>query len=117
MKYKCINGWTKERMIEAIQTRMLDHPSYNTIPNFCVYKALDGNRCAIGVFIPDGHSGEYCNLSVSGLLQSYPDLTDLMPLPTYALITMQSVHDSVDRNLGKLDPRPVIINWINENVE
>lgn len=54
-KFKCINGYTKDKMIEMIKTRMLDHRSMNSVGTYCSYLAPDGNRCAVGVFIPDGH--------------------------------------------------------------
>lgn len=43
--------------------------------NICLYlRESDGARCAVGLFIPDGHRalGERC--SVSNLMEDYPDL-------------------------------------------
>jgi hypothetical protein len=123
--YKTVNGWTKAKMIEAIQTRMLDHPSTkkrteeeqkNTGEvDRCVYLAEDGNHCAIGVFIPEGHAGEKAHGLVFKLLFDFPDLIARMPLKNeYALMEFQGVQDHCP---STQDPRPLLIEWINENVE
>lgn len=114
---KTINGWTKARMIEAIQTRMMDHRSVRLDdagnPIGCRYKAPDGNRCAVGVFIPDNHPAENHGGAVGHILDKYVDLRELMPLPADSLYILQGIHDCCRRG----DPRPLLINWINENVE
>lgn len=119
--YKPINGFTKAKIIETIQTRMLDHRSIVKDKSghfLCAYRAGDGNRCAIGVFIPDGHNGEMHNGRVDNLLTKYPDLRQNMPLEDDALDRLQLIHDKYytpNDNLAG-DPRPDLIEWINENV-
>lgn len=114
MKYQPINGWTKARIIEAIQTKMLDHPS--TYGNSCEYLAEDGNRCAVGVFIPDKHKGQTYFGFVHDLLQTFPDLKEVVPLDLAALQTLQTIHDMA-ADVDRSDRRPKLIAWIEENVE
>lgn len=120
--YTPINGWTKERIIKQIQTKMLDHRatgSSETLHSFgiCKYKAADGNRCAVGIFIPKDHEAEEIEESVEGLLELYPDLTPLMPLELDALSALQAVHDEAYNHFAdKGDPRPALIKWVEDNV-
>src|ERR1700676_2089328 len=107
--YKPINGFTKAKMIEMINNRMLDHPSRQirgdgTVSG-CMYKAGDGNRCAVGVFIPDGHDAENYPSYVNALLIAHPDLEQFMPLETNALRILQSIHDREDRYVGIKEDR------------
>jgi hypothetical protein len=115
-KYVTQNGYTKAKMIEMIQSKMLDHPS-TLRSGQCAYQAEDGNRCAVGVFIPDrGFKGALSLLGVvSKLLDSYPSLEQHMPLDRVAIRCMQQVHDAYT-NVDYSDRRPALINWINENV-
>jgi hypothetical protein len=101
-------------MIQDIDMRMLDHQSCDSSGENCVYLADDGNRCSIGVFIPDGHAGEKSKGMVQELLHFYPDLNALMPLDIDGLVQLQFVHDKIN---GGLDRRPALKAWINENVE
>lgn len=115
MKYKTINGWTKAKMIAAIQTKMMDHPSISGLGG-CTYLAADGNKCAVGVFIPDGHVAQEATCYMSTLLLEHPTLEGYMPLQLEALCQLQSVHDS-DAMFDSSDRRPKLIAWIEENVE
>ncbi len=109
--HKPINGFSKEKIIKVIQMRMLDHQSYHG--GYCRYKAPDGNRCAVGVFIPNGHKSESSTLAVDRLLEKYSDLLDKMPLGKVGMTVLQIVHDQ-SRNV---DPRPAIIDWVQKHVE
>lgn len=60
----------------------------------CLYLDYDGNKCVIGCFIPDGHSGQDSLYDVHNLLEYYPDLRDKMPSQDMAkLEDFQKVHD------------------------
>lgn len=120
MKFKTINGWNKERMKAEIMARMLDHKSYEDSWNDstccqCMYRAEDGNRCAVGVFIPDDKYDESMDrdLNVYHLLEGFPELKQVMPLETGGLLEMQEVHDATPVGV---DPRPRLCEWIDENV-
>lgn len=118
--YKPLNGWTRDKMIRAIEVGMLDHRSM--LPGqenggSCAYRAADGGRCAVGLFIPDDvwHDQPRWR-SINGddvgtLLDEYPGLEAYMPLPLDALRDMQVVHD---RAAG--DPRPWLSAWVRANV-
>jgi hypothetical protein len=49
-------------------------PAFNTNINNCVYLDNNGNKCAVGLCIPDGHPAQKCIRSVSFLMKHYPDL-------------------------------------------
>lgn len=114
MKYKPLNGYTKAKIIETIRSKMLDHKSRHESLKYCVYRAHDGNRCAVGVFIPENHDAEISSLSVGELLRNYTGLLQHMPLEMRALRELQIIHDQTPDNC---DPRPNLIKWIEDNVE
>lgn len=112
-KYKTANGYTKAKMIETIKTKMLDHRSWHLCGILCAYLAEDGNRCAIGCFIPDGHIALLSLMSVNGILTNYPDLKNFMPLESkVGLRKLQKTHD---RAAG--DPRLKVLRWIETYVK
>lgn len=110
--YQIINNWTKEEMKIAINTKMFSYPSKSD--GMCMYLAPDGNRCAIGVFIPCGHPAEKSEAAVTFVLNGYPELKAIMPLESHALSYLQAIHDSTPMNK---DPRPELLQWIEENVQ
>lgn len=118
-KHKCINGWTKERMLEVVRARRFDDRSMNHSRTACVYLNDEGNKCAIGLFIPDGHPGQQLNDCATVLFRQFPDLKHLMPLPVRYMDTLQRVHDSV--GLPNFIPggnaKSTMIDWIVDNVE
>lgn len=60
----------------------------------CTYLNTEGKKCAIGLFIPDGHSGQHYQGTVSGLLREYPDLRQYMPFSDERTNCMfQDIHD------------------------
>jgi len=89
----------------------------------CSYLTSDGNRCAIGCFIPTDHEGLYFSGSVYSLLDVHGDLAAHMPLALGGLGTFQFVHDRYDHRRGaSSDPvnypslHAVLDRWIDENV-
>src|SRR5688500_14678992 len=93
IKYQTVNGWTKERMKQAIRERNNGKPAY--VPGIgCSYLTSDGNCCAVGCFIPQGHKGQGANSTIAAnLFVKYPDLRSLMPLSDYAMQDFQNYHD------------------------
>lgn len=121
MKYKTMNGWTKERMIKQIMernngTRAVVNDEEG--PPVCLYETEDGNHCAVGCFIPSGHPAMEFKDSVCFLLEAHQDLKSVLPLDLSGLKQFQQAHDLHDvRVMYGCDPRPDLIRWINENVE
>ena len=110
--YNTQNGWTKERMKQEIQEKMLGHCSVDDEGD-CVYRAPDGNRCAVGVFLPDAAYRE----TMETLLVSdfYSDIHMYMPLGLEGMYELQDRHDGLVRN--EYDPRPALLAWIDKNVQ
>lgn len=121
MRYKTMNGWTKAGMMQAIRDKMLDHPSKAPDGQTCAYRAADGNRCAVGVFLPDGHPAESSIVNIDQVYTDYIDLRTVLPLALGGLCAMQIVHDYTgDMDTPRpddSDPRPDVLRWIEENVE
>jgi hypothetical protein len=117
-KYQPINGWTKAEIINAItqgnqgtrSMRQLD-PRRSHV---CSYRGVGGNKCAVGIFIPDDLYHEDCERRQAWqLLRDYPGLKEFMPLPVDALDWMQDVHDYSYES----DPRPALIDWVMDYVK
>jgi len=108
--YECINGYTKESMINKIYEGNNGERAHDGTA--CCYLTQNGNKCAVGCFIPDGHRGQSFRGDVLKLLRGCPDLEEFMPLNQYGLLSLQGVHDIT----SIADPRPLLIEWINENV-
>ena len=96
MKYKLKPGFTKASVMAQIRkyndgTRAVD--ATNTIMT-CVYETDDGNRCAIGCFIPDGHPALELRGNISIILSEFPVLLELMPFHNIdSLKSFQAAHD------------------------
>jgi len=110
--YKCINGWTKKKMIETINKGMKDHRSVNQ-NGTCLYRASDGNKCAIGCFIPDDYYNEDIEL-VTPTSAAFRDYLKYLPLPAAYSSLLQSIHDCCD---DEKSPKKECIKWIENNVE
>jgi len=80
----------------------------------CLYRTEDGNRCAVGCFIPDEvyvpTMDSDTDTSAETVIDRY-DLYQYMPLDAYPMTLMQIRHDNFD------DTHKVLLNWIDENVE
>ena len=92
-KFKLINGWTKESVMAQAKKYNNDYTSVNSFTGSCSYENRDGNRCAIGCFIPDGHISLKATENVKHLLEMYPELANKMPLESKGLVKFQDVHD------------------------
>ena len=94
MKYKLVNGWTKEKVME--QVRKYNNGTQAVKDGTCLYNH-NSNRCAIGCFIPDGHPALGSRERVITLLSDYPDLISYMPFSdSDALRYFQRSHDVCD---------------------
>lgn len=125
--YKPINGFTKAKILEVLKARPLNGPAMGHEGIGCTYLAANGNKCAVGMFIPDGHRGQEYEGFVTGLLGLYPDLKSVMPLVVEGLATLQMCHD---QETGVLDTygreytpqfkgnaKAAMIDWVEKNVQ
>jgi hypothetical protein len=111
MKYKLINGWTKNKMKEYIVKYNKNTPAVDN--QTCVYETEDGNRCAIGIFIPDSFKiALKFDSGVKKLLDKYPELNDYMPLEIEGLKRMQDIHD----NPFNSNTHAVLLGFVNNEV-
>ena len=94
-----LNNWTRETVMAQIKkynngTRAYDESVNQMSGNGCVYETSNGNRCAVGCFIPDGHEALEFIGGASQLLDEYPELLNAMPMELDDLARLQSEHDS-----------------------
>ena len=63
----------------------------------CVYLSDCGRKCVVGLTIPNGHPGQYCQGSVHTLYEKYPDLKEHIPggLGIDIMSELQGVHDNL----------------------
>lgn len=67
---------------------------------YCQYLTEDGKKCAIGLFIPDGHRAQQCFENVLGILRKYPNLEDHMPFTNLSMLSQfQLKHDALKTDL------------------
>jgi len=113
--YKPINGWTKDKILEVYKNRKFENEAWDDNLQNCAYETADGNRCAVGIFIPDGHPGLKLRDGVEILLEKYSELMNVMPLELTALRSLQNLHDS---NGGRFfNVKQSMIEWVQANVE
>ena len=118
--YKLANGWTKETVMTQVKRYNNDTRAVGTkidgntcVYKTCLYQTNDGNRCAIGAFIPDGHPGLKSYSEVSNLLFHHPDLVKCMPFTdSIALKVFQRRHDELSGSVYTN-----IQNFLNNEVE
>jgi len=120
MSYNTIqNGWTKATMKAAIRKYNNGTPAvdYNDEGVYsCEYKAKDGNRCAVGCFIPDGHEALQSGEPASSLAADYPDLEKVLPILDADLInSFQLTHDRCRES--DADLHKTLDNWIDDALE
>lgn len=98
MKHKLRPGFTKASVMEQI--KKYNNGTKSTDGISCSYLTPDGNRCAIGAFIPTNHPALLSiALTVNNLLEEFPDLRPLMPFDTHlALYYFQGSHDCCSEN-------------------
>lgn len=117
MKHKTINGWTKEKM--KAQIRLKNNGTRAHDGDSCKYMTPDGNRCAVGCFIPDDQFSEGLleSTDVTDLLIRYKHLKEYMPLEDRGLTFMQGEHDSGYDVAEATGLHERLCAWIDQNVE
>lgn len=116
--YKCINGWTKETMINHIKKEFKGKSvSYIDCGNdeLCLYRGPEGKKCAIGMFIPDNLYAERMEEDglISKIIRTYPKVKYVLPLDLDGLLLLQEVHDNSDED----DTLNDMLDFIEANVE
>ena len=111
--HKIINGWTKESMKAAIKKYNKGYPSRTQIMKSCLYlNPEDGNRCAVGCFIPDDSDALQSFLGAHDVLIIYPELKDIMPLSSVGLRFFQAIHDRYEPETGSLSLHEELFDFI-----
>ncbi len=118
--YTPINGFTKSSILKVLKSRKFNEPAVRAPDDSsCVYLAPDGNKCAVGMFIPDGHAGQNLANTADELLVHYPDLVALMPFGPEGLVSLQTAHD-VEASFNKKfegNAKAAMIDWVEKNVQ
>ena len=111
---------TKQQIIDKINTDF-NGQAINYDTGQCMYKFTDESgeckKCAIGLFIPDGHPSQEEFMSVDELLDEYPDLWDSMPIDDIGFLTaFQEVHDHNGmRKLSLDEQKSQLIGFVDDN--
>ena len=113
--YKLKNGFKKWEVISLLEQFNKGERSFNEFEKMCVYETANGNHCAVGCFIPDGHPGMKTLGAVRRLLDLHPDLKECMPLDTVGMTALQRVHDTSHKYV--LDVKTRMTNWVKANVK
>jgi len=116
MRYKPINGWTKAKIIETLNSRpdilCVDSDSN---PIFFDEK---GNSCAVGVFIPKERRNKVMNeLGVSELFNKFPETAKTLPLELVAMCSLQTIHDTMLFWRSDDSINDMLIQWVLKNVK
>ena len=94
--------------------------SYDGIEQ-CLYLDKDGNKCAIGALIPDGHKAQGSNLNVAELMYEFPDLAELLGLEKNSetgdfdstdiefFINLQAIHDNATKDWCSVEEWPNVL--------
>jgi hypothetical protein len=104
--------------LQTYFTETINHLEKQGVRGFeddiCAYRDADGNACAVGYWIPDGHPalekyaedsgfgtrGKHNNLTVHELVEFFPDLRDIIAPPGEEGLglaaDLQSLHDRAD---------------------
>lgn len=109
--YKPINGYTKNTIIEMLSKRTGKGKAVDKWGE-CQYLAPDGNKCAVGVFLPEGHEGQRIRGDIYTLIHIYPDVEQHMPLEKGAMQMLQATHDTATRE----DVTSLLVSWVKHNV-
>lgn len=94
IQYK--NGWTKSKVIKHIEKNFKGKAVNKD--NICSYLTKNGKKCAVGLFIPDGHEGQKFKGGIYDLLVYHPDLQYHMPMDKHNLNSLQYIHDKGDNS-------------------
>lgn len=104
----------KEQVIEKIEKEFTGKCVDES--KSCMYLNEKGQKCAIGLFIPDGHKAQDMDSDVEGLLDEFPSLWDHMPSTNLELLEkFQQCHDGLKETHSINSQKQTLINWVNQN--
>ncbi len=90
---------TAQEVFDRVAERLQDGTgrAQDRLYGACKYLTEDGRKCAVGIFIPDGHDGQKVEGSVGYLLEICPDLRS-GPIGQHRqlLARLQNIHDTSD---------------------
>jgi hypothetical protein len=111
---KLKNGWTKRRVMSAIK-RLNDGICLNKSSS-CSYRNDDGNRCFIGVFIPDSLYDKGMEGLAAYSLFRIKNIAKSMPFNQEDATYFQSIHDcaSTDGDISKEKLHKMAKEWLDE---
>lgn len=117
--YKCINNWTKKKMIQHIKTnfkgKSMARLSHLSDRESCVYRGKNGAKCAVGMFIPDVlYKKSFEGTCASKIIEDVPKLQKLIPLAPDLMELLQQEHDDSEDDESCLVS---MLNWIKDNVK
>lgn len=122
MCFKPINGYTKESIKDVIRREFKG----KAVDGYaCRYLTADGRKCAVGLFIPDGHEAQGYQGAAEDLLARFEDLHSYMPLDgrrdknnpyDSPLQKFQAAHDDLSSSLSVEEQRDVLLRWVEEFV-
>ena len=76
--------------------------AYSMEYHACEYKDSEGNKCAVGHLLPEGHEAFFSGSSVAGILSKWPDLKEHFGVEDDADIhflgRLQSAHDNASHD-------------------
>ena len=82
----------------------------------CQYLTCDGEKCAIGLFIPEGHRAQESNKDIKHLLEEYPELLEYMPSKNINdLLAFQWEHDALCITDSIDVQKKILIDFVNDN--
>lgn len=94
-KFRLKAGWTKAKVMRAFKRGNNGTVCEGSLPNSCAYLNSDGNKCAVGVFIPKKrYNKDIEGQTAHSVFMDYPGLKDFMPLSAEGMNEMQEWHDS-----------------------
>ena len=122
MKYKIINGWTKESMIEAIKKYTPTEGKAVDSEGTCLYLDNRGYSCAVGAFLRTFLPVEHEALQRDGSVVNpytgeplFPEFMDRMPLDLDGLRRIQCEHDNTYHPAISIQEH--LVSWIEGNCE
>lgn len=93
----------RQEVFNKVATHLLTQKrkALNLDTGYCQYLCENGDKCAIGALIPDGHEAQRSGYTVGySFFRSYPDLMELWEVSKDGdvdfLFALQNIHDGSD---------------------